>query len=432
MEFWDQHILPRLTNVEAIEWFTFAVNALVFFFSKKIASSYGQVKEEAKMRSRLRLLHGFNLVVFITFILSVAIKTDRLPDAPSTVVIEAQLEAAKKVFVASEIAARMEGAGEAEQNATATARAELDRLVKAKPETGGFRFPAAAISQTCLTLLLAYLLIHLAEALLLYRYGKEYTVMGFTRRVETSTSRTLELLAYAIISIGSIVVLVNVWDLTSSLQTTGLIGFLAVMVFTTKDYWMRDFLSGIILISSERLNRGDVIWLPKDNVLGIILEIRGMQTSIRDLVRQHDVLLPNSTLLNQRVDLYKENPGGPFWDFVDFKVSYGTAPETMERFLAAVFEKMSENRDAVDRERKPKIALKENGDHAARWRLSYVLSDPHQLLAVRDAVNLAAYTLQDEFGISVDTPSTHVVTVRGGSEASTSSSDAITGSASSS
>ena len=68
------------------------------------------------------------------------------------------------------------------------------------------QFPAEQISQTCLTLLCAYLVMHLAEALLLSRYGLEVMVMGFTRRVETSTSRTLELLAHFIILVGSVVV----------------------------------------------------------------------------------------------------------------------------------------------------------------------------------------------------------------------------------
>ena len=32
MEFWNTQILPRLTSVEVIEWFTFGVNILVYIF----------------------------------------------------------------------------------------------------------------------------------------------------------------------------------------------------------------------------------------------------------------------------------------------------------------------------------------------------------------------------------------------------------------
>ena len=344
MDFWNDIVVPRLQHLTALEYFTFAVNALVFLFSKSIASHYGEIKDEAKMRARLRILHGFNLTVFIMFVVSLIMNSDL--------------------------------------------------------------FPADQLSQTFLTLLIAYLLVHLAEALLPARYGNEITVMGFTRKVETSTSRTLELVASGVILLSTLVVLINIWGLTSSLQTTGVVGFLAVLVFTTKDYWLRDFLSGILLISGERMQRGDVIAIPDEDMLGIILEIRGLQTIIRDLVRGHDIEVPNSTLLKCRVDFYKENPGGSFRDFVDFKIGYGARTEMVRQFFKAVYQKASQSVDGLSADDAPRIALKENGDHAARWRLAYVLRAPHQLLAVRDAVNLAAYELQEDFGIKCSTPMT--------------------------
>ena len=79
MEFWDTEILPRLLRIEVIEWFTFAVNIVVFIFSKSIASRYGAIQDEENMRSRLRILHGFNLVVFLSFILSVVINNASFP-----------------------------------------------------------------------------------------------------------------------------------------------------------------------------------------------------------------------------------------------------------------------------------------------------------------------------------------------------------------
>ena len=108
MDIWNEIVLPRLQHLTAMEYFTFAVNALVYCFSKSIASHYGEIKDEAKMRARLRILHGFNLTVFITFVISLTVNDDR--------------------------------------------------------------FPADQISQTSLTLLVTYLLIHLAEVLLLSRY----------------------------------------------------------------------------------------------------------------------------------------------------------------------------------------------------------------------------------------------------------------------
>ncbi len=347
MDFWNVLAVPRLQHLTVLAYFNFEFNALVFLFSKSIASHYGEIKDEARMRARLRILHGLNLTVFVMFVVSLIMNSDH--------------------------------------------------------------FPADQISQTFLTLLIAYLLVHLTEAMLLARYGNEITVMGFTRKVETSTSRTLELVASGVILLSTLVVLINIWGLTSSLQTTGVVGFLAVLVFTTKDYWLRDFLSGILLISGERMQRGDVIAIPDEDMLGIILEIRGLQTIIRDLVRGHDIEVPNSTLLKCRVDFYKENPGGVFRDYVDFKIGYDLPADHVKDYLKAVYERACQATDGLSAEDTPRIALKENDDHAVRWRLAYVLRSPHQLLTVRDAVNLAAYELQEEFNLSCSTPVTLTV-----------------------
>ena len=373
MDIWNE-ILLRLRELEMIEWLTFGVNALVFLFSKKIASSYGEVKDAEKMNARLRILHGFNLVVFLSFVVSVAVQSTD----------------------------------------------------PAKAGTGALT--AANLSQSCLILLIAYLLIHLAEALLLKRYGQAFTVMGFTRRVETSTSRTLELLAYTIIALVTVILLFNIWA-PSALQTTGVIGFIAVMIFTTKDYWMRDFIAGIILISNERIQRGQVVAVPSEDVLAVVLEIRGLQTSLRDLVRANDLTLPNSIFLRERVDIFCENPGGPFRDYVDFKIGYGATADQVQRFLKSVHLRAAEASQGMEAESGPMIALKENGDHATRWRLGYVLTKPEELLTVRDAVNLAAYEMQEEFGLDLSTPTTHVVASDNASSSSTPSSASITGSA---
>ena len=154
------------------------------------------------------------------------------------------------------------------------------------------------------------------------------------------------------------------------------------------------------------MQRGDVVSIPAEDILGIILEIRGLQTSIRDLVRGHDIEIPNSSLLKHRVDFFKENPGGPFRDYVDFKIGYNTPPASINKFLKSVFNKACKESEGIDTDKEPRIALKENEDHSARWRLTYVLKSPHQLLSIRDAVNLAAYELQDEFELSVSTPVT--------------------------
>ena len=250
-------LIERLQNLNPIEYFTFTVNALVFIFSKQIARMHGE-DDLAKTRLRLRTLHSFNLVVFLAFIISIILLNSSYPD---------------------------------EQ-----------------------------ISQPSLCLLIAYVIYNIADGLILKRYGEVISVMGSARTVETATSRTLELIVLGIILITSGITLINIWGITGILETTGAIGFLALLIFTTKDYWLNDFLSGILIISGNSAKRGDVISIPDLNVLGIIMEIGGLQTRVRDLAQGHDIEIPNNAMLNHRTDFYKDNPGGPHKEFVEFNI----------------------------------------------------------------------------------------------------------------
>ena len=48
MDFWNDIVVPRLQHLTALEYFTFAVNAVVFLFSKSIASHYGEIRTKPK------------------------------------------------------------------------------------------------------------------------------------------------------------------------------------------------------------------------------------------------------------------------------------------------------------------------------------------------------------------------------------------------
>ena len=334
-------LVERLNNLSWIEYLTFAVNAFVFIFSKQIAQLHGEI-DEAKTKTRLRTLHSFNLTVFAAFVVSIIMDNSSFPD---------------------------------EQ-----------------------------ISQSSLCLLISYLIYNIADGMILIRYGEDINVMGSSRYVETATSRTLELIVLGIVIITSGITLINIWGITGILETTGALGFLALLIFTTKDYWLRDFLSGILIISGNSAKRGDVISIPDMDVMGIVMEIGGLQTRIRDLVQGHDIEVPNHSLLTNRTDFYKLNHGGPFKDFVDFNIGYETNTEIVNNFLRAVYESAKMNIDGLNEAREPKISLKENGNNAVRWRLTYYVSKPYRILKIRDVINLAAFDLQEEHGVVLSTP----------------------------
>ena len=334
-------LTDRFADLAGIEYFTFAFNIFVYFFSNSIVSHHRDIDEDT-IKSRTRLLHGFNLLVFVSFIASLILVDEG--------------------------------------------------------------FPADEVSRTSLTLLASYLVFSAIEALLLSKYGEDIEVMGVSRKVETPTSRTLELVAFSVIVMTVLIGLINVWGITGLLETTGVIGFLALIVFTTKDYWLRDFLSGILVIGGNSARRGDVISIPEAGILGIILEIRGLQTRIRDLAQGHDIEIPNYNLLQYRTDYLRKSKGGPFKDFIEFNIGYGVPSEDVKNYLNAVYKTVSDSSSSLDSLREPKITIRENSNNAAIWRLTYVLERPYQLLLVRNAINMAAYDLQDGYGIQLSTP----------------------------
>lgn len=325
-----------------IDHFTLAVNLFILVFSKWFATRYGVIKDKAKSQARLRILHVTNLILFTTYLIAV--------------VFEIHL--------------------------------------------------GRAISQTFLVVLASYLLIHFAEAFILRKYGKSKTIENFARTTETHTSRTLELFVLFIIITITFVLLINIWGLEDWLQTTSVLGFIALFIFASKEYWAGDFLSGILIISQGRIERGDVIMIKDEGLTAIVLQINSFQTIVRDLVNQHDIILPNSKLRLTRVDVLKTDLKRGIREFEDFWFGYGTAKEQIEEMLLEVWNQTVSD-GLIDKNGGYVVANKECGDHGVRWRLAYTLKSPHKIIETGNKVREWAYQLQDKYGLELATPITH-------------------------
>ncbi len=65
-------LIQRLADLSGIEYFTFAFNIFVYLFSNSIVSHHRDIDEDT-IKSRTRILHWFNLLVFISFIASLVL-----------------------------------------------------------------------------------------------------------------------------------------------------------------------------------------------------------------------------------------------------------------------------------------------------------------------------------------------------------------------
>jgi small-conductance mechanosensitive channel len=265
----------------------------------------------------------------------------------------------------------------------------------------------SSISHTGLLVLLTYLIWQFTHSLILKKYGRKREVEGSSIYVESYTSNNLKLIALLLLGITTGLIFLNIWKLESWLQTTSFLGALAVLIFTTKDYWLKDFISGIILISNGNIERGDVIRIPDENILAIVLETRATLTLLRDVTRNHNITIPNSMLLNKQVEILTTDTKKGIYDFVDFNIGYETHPDTAMTYLLDVWKSACKITSAINSDREGIIKLIDNGDHAVTWRLLYNLKAEHEIINARNAVKLAAFELQDEHGVKLPTPLTH-------------------------
>ena len=263
------------------------------------------------------------------------------------------------------------------------------------------------ISHTGLLVLLTYLIWQLTHSIILKKYGRKREVEGTSIYVESYTSSNLKLIALLILGVISGLVFLNLWKLEWLLQTTSFLGALAVLIFTTKDYWLKDFISGIIVISNGNIERGDVIRIPDENILAIVLETRTMLTLLRDVIRNHNITVPNSLLLNKQVEILTTESRKGIYDYVEFNIGYETDSEKARAYLLDVWKRACKITATINSEREGNIMLVENGDHAVTWRVLYNLRSEHEITTARNAVKLAAFELQDEHGVKLPTPLTH-------------------------
>ncbi len=266
---------------------------------------------------------------------------------------------------------------------------------------------ASNFSHTGLLMLLIYLGSQFTHSLILKKYGRQREVQGTSLYVESHSSHSLHLLSLLLLGVMAGLIFLNIWGLEDWLQTTSFLGAIAVLVFTTKDYWLKDFISGIMVISNGNIERGDVIRIPNENILAIVLETRGTLTLLRDLIRNHNITIPNSLLLNEQVEILNTESRKGVSDFVDFNIGYDTPSESTQKFLEAVLKKACKLTSTINSEREGIIKLVSNGDHAVTWRLLYNLKAVHGVVEARNSINRAAYELQKEYGIELATPLTH-------------------------
>jgi len=265
------------------------------------------------------------------------------------------------------------------------------------------------ISQTGLTVLVAYIVLHYVQGWIVFRFGKVKEIDGDKYHGESYASEIVGLIGLILVGSIAILVIINIWELNNWLQATSVLGGILLILFASKDYFLGDLINGLVMHYNDSVEAGAVIRVKEYDLVGVVMQITLSQTIIRDLVQKHQITIPNSKLRNATVETISKCGKNGFRDFLDFKIGYDQSPEAVQTFLERVFQQASDKEAGINNEAKAKIVVVENGDHAVTWRLLYYVKNPYRMLDARNTMQTIAFELSQQESIGLNTPVTHQI-----------------------
>lgn len=265
------------------------------------------------------------------------------------------------------------------------------------------------ISLTGLTFLLAFVVSHMLDIFIIKKFGREKEIYGTNYHTETYQSEIFSLLVTLLTLITTIVIVINIWGMNDWLKATSVLGILAILIFSTKDVWIPDNISGLILLYNNDFESGSVVKITELNLLAIVVQTSLTRTIFRDLKTKHQIVLPNTIVRKSKIEVLSKGPASGHMQFVHFNISYGIPVNKIENLFQAIWEKACEQSKAINEEREPEISVIDTGDHAVNWRLGYKLKNLYQMLETECLVKRIAYELSEKQGIELQTPLTHSI-----------------------
>ena len=273
--------------------------------------------------------------------------------------------------------------------------------------------PLGNISLTGLTLLFSYAAYILLHAWILRRFGRERQIVDQKVFARTYQSELFSLLVLIMIIVIAFLSILSVWDVEEWLKSTSVLGGILLVLFFTKDIWLPDNINGLILLYNNDLEPGSIVRIESMDLLAVVLRTNLIQTTFRDIVHRHQIIVPNSQLRGCKIDLLSQTPSGGLPQYVDFMIGYDVKGPEVDAFLHRVWRRACNAESAINADAPPRVFLADNADHAIRWRLFYSVSNVYRINLARYAINRAAHDQSVEEGIGLNTPFTHAARIHG-------------------
>jgi len=143
------------------------------------------------------------------------------------------------------------------------------------------------------------------------------------------------------------------------------------------------------------------------DLLAIVIETTLTQTVFRDLKQRHQIVMPNTLLRNQKIEILTKVPTKGLDLFIDYNIGYAINSERIEAFFDEVFTQACKQCAAINAEKKPRICLFNAADHAVTWRFYFTVTSVYKMLQAQYVVNRAAFDLSFKHRLGLNTPITH-------------------------
>ncbi|MEM7542778.1 MAG: hypothetical protein AAF384_14525 [Pseudomonadota bacterium] len=272
-----------------------------------------------------------------------------------------------------------------------------------------FSDSAKQLSQTGLVLVLSVLVAHTVSGTVLKYFGRTREIDGEQHRSETYQSEIFGLIVIVLAGAAALILIINIWGMTSWLKTTSLLGGLLIILYSTKDVWAPENINGLILLYNGDVEPGSLVRVDDLGILAVVLQTSLTQTRLRDLVSRHIVVVPNSRLRNAKIEILSKGTAAGVYQFVEFKIGYHVSAEAIDALFTTIWEQASDVEKSINAERPCVAKISETGDHAVVWKLCYWVKNSYGIVDAMHAINRAAFEQSSKFGIDLNTPLTHTV-----------------------
>jgi len=219
--------------------------------------------------------------------------------------------------------------------------------------------------------------------------------------VDTYYSMISKLINIFVFTIGFVVVLdhlgLNVTSLVASLG----VGSLAVGLAAQDT--IKNFISGVLLVTDRQFRIGDRVYLKDIDVEGYVYDIGLRTTKILTITGNNLITIPNSKLTEGIIEnsLY---PDPRVKDFVEVGVSYGTDVERVKELLL----KATEGVKGIIKDPPPAVFFTQFGDSALVFKLIYYVEKKDLAFEIKSILHERITNLFRENNIEIPYPQSDV------------------------